>query len=197
MRYDSIKLEYRVILGWVGQGSSVLDVGCYEGELLSLLIREKKVRAHGIEIDEQAVYRCVARGVSVSHQDVDNGLSEYGDKFFDYVILNQSFQQVKKPDIALREALRVGKEVIISFPNFAHYKVRLQVFLKGKTPVTRSLPYEWYNTPNYHFLSISDFIDYCRRRGFKIKRAVFLEDNEIIRLFPNLFAQTGMFLISR
>ena len=140
MKYDTVKLEYRVILGWVGQGSSVLDVGCYEGELLSLLIREKKVRAHGIEIDEQAVYRCVARGVSVSHQDVDNGLSEYGDKFFDYVILNQSFQQVKKPDIALREALRVGKEVIIGFPNFAHYKVRLQVFLKEKPPFTQSLP---------------------------------------------------------
>ncbi len=197
MRYDPVKLEYRVILGWVSQGSSVLDLGCYEGELLSLLIREKNIRAHGIEIDEQAVYRCVARGISVSHQDIDNGLSEYGDKFFDYIILNQSLQQVKKPDIALREALRVAKEVIIGFPNFAHYKVRLQVFLKGKTPVTRSLPYEWYNTPNYHFLSISDFIDYCRRRDFKIKRAVFLEDNKIIRLFPNLFAQTGMFLISR
>lgn len=197
MGCDSIELEYRVILDWVNQCSSVLDLGCCDGELLSLLIREKNAGAHGIEINEQAIYKCVARGVSVSHQDIDNGLSEYADNSFDYVILNQSLQQVKNPDIVLKEALRVGKEVIISFPNFAHYETRLQIFLKGKTPVTTSLPYEWYDTPNLHFLSISDFIEYCRKRDFKIKRAAFLGGNRIIRIFPNLFAQTGIFLISK
>jgi len=194
MRCD---LEYSVILDMIRRDSSVLDLGCYEGELLSILIRERNVRAHGIEIDEKAIYRCVARGVSVSHQDIDNGLSEYADNSFDYVILNQSLQQVKKPDIVLKEALRVGKEVIIGFPNFAHYETRLQIFFKGKTPVTTSLPYEWYDTPNLHFLSISDFIGYCRKRDFKIKRAAFLGGNRIIRMFPNLFAQTGIFLISK
>lgn len=194
MRCD---LEYSVILDLIRGGSSVLDLGCCDGELLYLLIREKNARAHGIEIDEKAIYKCVARGVSVSHQDIDNGLSEYGDDSFDYVILNQSLQQVKKPDNVLKEALRVGKEVIIGFSNFAHHETRLQIFFKGKTPVTASLPYEWYDTPNLHFLSISDFIGYCRKRDFKIKKATFLGGNRIIRMFPNLFAQTGIFLISK
>ncbi len=197
MGCDSIKLEHRVILDLIDQGSSVLDLGCCDGELLSLLIREKNAGAHGIEINEQAIYRCVARGVSVSHQDIDNGLSEYADESFDYVILNQSLQQVKKPDNVLKEALRVGKEVIIGFPNFAHYETRIQIFFKGKTPVTPSLPYEWYDTPNLHFLSISDFIEYCRRRNFMIKKAVFLGNNGIIKILPNLLAQTGIFLISK
>ena len=132
MRSESLPLEHGVILEWIEAGSSVLDLGCGDGELLSLLVREKKVKAQGIEIDEQAIYRCVARGLSVFHQDIDNGLSEYADKSFDYVILNQSFQQVKKPDIVLTEALRVSRKVIISFPNFAHYRARLQIFFNGK-----------------------------------------------------------------
>ena len=138
MPSKEIPLEYRTILEWVSQGSTVLDLGCGDGELLSLLTRAKNVRAQGIEIDEQAIYQCVAKGLSVFHEDIDNGLSEYGDKSFDYVILYQSFQQVKKPDVVLKEALRVGREVIIGFPNFAHYRARLQIFFKGKTPVTSS-----------------------------------------------------------
>src|SRR5512136_2275244 len=140
MRSESLPLEHGVILEWIEAGASVLDLGCGDGELLSLLVREKKVKAQGIEIDEQAIYRCVARGLSVFHQDIDNGLSEYGNKSFDYVILNQSFQQVKKPDIVLTEALRVSEKVIISFPNFAHYRARFQIFFNGRTPITSSLP---------------------------------------------------------
>src|SRR4030066_445427 len=131
MRYETLPLEYGAILKWIRQGSSVLDLGCGNGELLALLVREKKVRAQGIEIDEHAIYQCVAKGLSVFHEDIDNGLSDYGDQSFDYVILNQSFQQVKKPDIVLREALRVGKEVIIGFPNFAYFPARLQIFFRG------------------------------------------------------------------
>src|SRR4030042_2499451 len=147
MTSESLPLEYGVFLDWIEAGSSVLDLGCGDGKMLSLLVREKKVKAQGIEIDEQAIYRCVARGLSVFHQDIDNGLSEYANKSFDYVILNQSFQQVKKPDIVLTEALRVSEKVIISFPNFAHYRARVQIFFNGRTPITSSLPYEWHDTP--------------------------------------------------
>jgi len=192
-----ITLEYQTILEWVRQGASVLDLGCGDGELLSLLVRAKNVRAQGIEIDEQAIYQCVAKGLSVFHEDIDNGLPEYGDKSFDYVILHQSFQQVKKPDVVMKEALRVGREVIIGIPNFAHYSARCQIFFRGKTPITPSLPYEWHDTPNLHFLSISDFIEYCRRREIEIKRSFFAGKNGEVRRFPNLFALTGIFLIVR
>ena len=195
MGYDAVKSEYGIILDWIMNESSVLDLGCHEGQLLSLIVNEKNARAHGIEIDEKAIYKCVALGLSVSHQDIDNGLSEYSDGSFDYVILNQSLQQVKKPDVVLKESLRVGKEVIIGFPNFAHYKVRYQIFFRGRTPVTSSLPYEWYETPNLHFLSISDFIDYCHRQNIWIKRTAFFGDTGKVGILPNLLAQTGLFLI--
>jgi methionine biosynthesis protein MetW len=196
MTSNLLSPSHRAILQWIREGSSVLDLGCGDGELLSLLVREKGVRAQGIEIDEQAIYQCVAKGLSVFHEDIDEGLSGYADKAFDYVILNQSLQQVKKPDPVVKEALRVGREVIIGFPNFAHYQARLQIFFKGKTPVTPSLPYEWYDTPNLHFLSISDFIEYCRRRDIRIKRSIRIGKNRIVKLFPNLFGMIGIFLVS-
>jgi len=194
---NSVPLDYWIILDLIPSKASVLDLGCGDGELLSLLIREKKVRGQGIEIDEQAIYKCVARGLSVFHGDIDTGLSEYADKSFDYVILNQSLQQVKKPDIVLKEALRVGKKAIIGFPNFAHYSVRWQIFFQGRTPVTPSLPYEWYDTPNLHFLSISDFWNYCKKRKIVIDHCIFIGANKIVRILPNLLAQVGIFVISR
>ena len=196
MKSDSVALENTIILGLVRSGASVLDLGCGDGELLSLLLRENKSKVQGIEIDEQAVYKCVARGVSVLHGDIDSGLQDFPDKSFDYVILNQSFQQLKMPDVVLKESLRVGKEVIVSFPNFAHYSARLQILFSGKTPITTSLPYEWYDTPNLHFLSISDFIDYCRRRHIAIRKTAFVAANRRVNVFPNLFALAGIFLIS-
>ena len=196
MQSETPSLEHRVILKWVRRDSSVLDLGCGEGALLDLLVREKSVRAQGIEIDEQAIYQCVAKGLSVFHEDIDHGLSDYSDQSFDYVVLNQSFQQVKNPDIVLKEALRVGRQVIVGFPNFAHYLARWQIFFKGKTPVTSSLPYAWHDTPNLHFLSISDFIEYCRQRNIKIEKSVFIGKNKGVKIFPNLFALTGLFFIS-
>ena len=196
MASNVLPLEYNAFLEWIPQGSSVLDLGCGDGELLALLVREKKVRAQGIEIDEQAIHQCVARGLSVFHEDIDNGLSGYGDKTFDYVILNQSLQQVKKPDVVVKEALRVGREVIIGFPNFAHYHARIQLSLKGKVPITPSLPYEWHDTPNLHFLSISDFIEYCHHRSIKIRKSFFIGRNKRVKILPNLFALIGMFVIS-
>ncbi|HUL30043.1 MAG TPA: methionine biosynthesis protein MetW [Thermodesulfobacteriota bacterium] len=189
-------LEYKAILEWIQPGSSVLDLGCGDGELLAYLVKERHVKAQGIEIDEQAIYRCVAKGLSVFHEDIDKGLSDYADQSFDYVILNQSFQQVKKPDRVLREALRVGKRVIVGLPNFAHYQARLRIFFRGRTPVTPSLPYEWHDTPNLHFLSISDFVEYCRQRNIKIEKAAFADKKRRIRILPNLFGLTGIFLIS-
>ena len=196
MKSDSLQLDYRVILQWIGPGSSVLDLGCGEGELLALLVKERGVRAQGIEIDEQAIYKCVARGLSVFHDDIDRGLSEYADKSFDYVIVNQTLQQVRKLDEGLKEALRVGREVIVGFPNFAHYLARIQMFFRGKAPVTASLPYEWHDTPNLHFLSILDFIGYCQRSKIKIKKSAFLGKKKNAPFLPNVFAQTGIFLIS-
>jgi methionine biosynthesis protein MetW len=191
------KVEHEVIMEWIGEGSSVLDLGCGGGELLSRLIEEKQVRAQGIEINEEAIHRCVAIGLSVFQEDIDTGLSEYADKSFDYVILDQTFQQVKKPDFVLKEALRVGKRTIVGFPNFLHISARLQMFLGGRVPVTPSLPYEWYDTPNLHFLSIADFKEYCKKRGFRIEREAFIGKNSRVRLFPNLFAETGLFLLSK
>jgi methionine biosynthesis protein MetW len=196
MTSNALPLEYRAILRWIRQDSSVLDLGCGDGTLLTLLVRENGVRAQGIEIDEQAIYQCVARGLSVFHEDIDNGLSGYPDKSFDYVILNQSLQQVKKPDVVVKEALRVGREVIIGFPNFAHYSARFQIFFRGKTPITPSLPYEWHDTPNLHFLSISDFIEYCHKRRIKIGKAAFIGKKRRVKIFPNLLALAGIFLVT-
>ena len=196
MKSNAFPLDHATILEWVRSGSSVLDLGCGNGELLSLLVRDRNVRAQGIEISEQAIYECVAKGLSVFHEDIDNGLSDYPDRSFDYVILNQTFQQVKKPDGALKEALRVGSEVIVGFPNFAYYPARLQLFFKGKTPVTSSLPYEWHDTPNLHFLSILDFSEYCHKRRIRMERSFFIREDKEARIFPNLFAEIGLFLIS-
>jgi methionine biosynthesis protein MetW len=196
MQSELPSLENKTILGWVRRGASVLDLGCGDGELLDLLVRERGVRAQGIEIDEQAIYQCVAKGLSVFHEDIDHGLSDYSNQSFDYVVLNQSFQQVKKPDIVLKEALRVGRRVIVGFPNFAHYLARWQIFFKGKTPVTPSLPYAWHDTPNLHFLSILDFIEYCHKRNIKIRKSFYIGKKRRTVIFPNLFALTGVFLIS-
>jgi methionine biosynthesis protein MetW len=194
---EPIRRDHKAILKLIALGSTVLDLGCGSGDLLALLEKEKKVRGQGIEIDDQAIFKCVAEGLSVFHDDIDKGLSEYGDKSFDYVIMNQTFQQVKKPDMVLQEALRVGKKVIIGIPNFAHINSRFQIFFKGRTPVTPALPYEWHDTPNLHFLSILDFIEYCKKTGIAIGEAFFLGTQKKVWFLPNLFAQTGIFVISK
>ena len=194
--HDNVRPDHRIILEWVKNSSSVLDLGCGSGELLYLLIKEKKARGHGIEISVDEIYKCVAKGLNVLHGDIENGLADYKDQSFDYVILNQSLQQIRQIDGVLKDALRVGKKVVVGFPNFVYYRARLQILFGGKTPVNAALPYQWYETPNLHFLSILDFIGYCRKKNITIEQRAFLGVSRRIHLFPNVFAQIGIFLIS-
>lgn len=190
------KIEHRTISNWISKGASVLDLGCGNGELLAHLIQKKKVKAQGIELSDQAIRQCVAAGLNVFQEDIDTGLSEYADKSFDYVILNQTFQQVKKPEFVLKEALRVGKQVIVGFPNFCFITDRIQIFFRGRVPITGSLPFEWYDTPNLHFLSIADFKKYCGKRKIKIANTAFFTKSKLIKILPNLLAENGLFLLS-
>jgi len=192
-----IRPDHGIIAGWVSEGASVLELGCGGGELLQLLSRLKRASVNGIEIDESYIFSCVARGLSVAHQDIDDGLSEYADGAFDFVIINQCLQELRRPHTALSEAVRVGRKVIVGFPNFAHYSARIQLAVQGRAPVTPALPYQWYDTPNLHFLSISDFVQYCAKNRLSIDRKVFLNNRGTIRWWPNLLAGSALFQISR
>jgi methionine biosynthesis protein MetW len=192
----AVRPDHKTILGWIRPGTSVLDLGCGNGVLLELLAREKNARVQGIEVDGQAIYDCVAKGLSVFHEDIDEGLTAYADASFDYVILNQSLQQVRRLDDVMREALRVGNRVVVGFPNFAQYRSRCQIFFRGKTPITTSLPFAWHDTPNLHFLTISDFVFYCREKQIRIHQSSFLGRKRSVRFLPNFLAHVGIFLIS-
>jgi methionine biosynthesis protein MetW len=192
-----LRLDQKAIVDIIEPGASVLDLGCGRGELLAALVEKKQVKAQGIEIDDEAILQCVTYGLNVFHDDIDRGLSEYSDGSFDYVMLNQTFQQVRMPDEVLKESLRVGRKVIVGFPNFASLSTRYHLGLCGRTPVTPSLPYEWHDTPNLHFLSILDFIDYCKKRGIKIEEAFYFNTRKQVKLLPNLLADIGVFLISK
>jgi len=192
-----LRLDEKCIFEIITPGASVLDLGCGDGGLLAVLAEEKHARGQGIEIDDQAILECVTRGLNVFHDDIDRGLSEYEDQSFDFVILNQTFQQVRQPDEVLREALRVGAKAIVGFPNFATLSTRFQLAVRGRVPVTPSLPYEWYDTPNFHFLSILDFIRYCRKRRIQIERAFYFNSRKKIHFLPNVFADVGVFLVTK
>ncbi len=197
MKPQKFNADYKTILNIVRQKASVLDLGCGDGELLLLLTKQKKIKGYGIDADEQAIYNCVAKGLNVLHGDIESSLEEYKDKSFDYVILNQSLQQVKHFEKVFDEALRVGENVIIGLPNFANYSCRFQMFFCGKSPVTSTLPYLWYNSPNVHFLSIKDFMGFCKSKKVFVEKKIGLGRNSKIFLFPNFFANTGIFLISK
>ena len=191
------RLDHRIITGWVSEGATVLELGCGGGELLQMLSRQKQASVSGIDVDENYIFSCVARGLSVAHQDIDDGLSEYASGAFDFVIINQCLQELRKPHVALSEAVRVGHKVIVGFPNFAHYNARVQLALKGRAPVTPALPYQWYDTPNLHFLSIRDFMLYCRKNRLSIERSAFLHKTGLVRFWPNLLAGSALFQVSR
>ncbi len=174
----------------------MLDLGCGEGILLEYLVKERDIEGYGIEINESAIYRCVEKGLSVSHEDIDSGLKDYPDQFFDYVIFNQTMQQVHRPREAIIRALRIGRRVIIGFPNFCHFRARFQLTILGHVPITASLPYTWYDTPNLHFLSIRDFKQFCRDEKIRIEKRYYLKKDSTVRILPNLVAYNGLFVLS-
>ncbi len=191
------RLDNRIIASLIPPGARVLDLGCGEGDLLDLLVREKGVIASGVEIDEEAIYRCVEKDLSVSRLDIDSGLDDYPDGFFDYVIFNQVLEQVLYPRRALLQGLRAGRRVIVGFPNFCHWSLRLRVFFRGRVPVGPALPYEWYDSPNLHFLSVKDFLDFCGREGLTVESRFFLTSGRRVRLLPNLRARKAILVLTR
>ena len=193
---NNITLDHRVIYSIIEDHSRVLDLGCGEGELLYPLVRDKRVRAQGIELDDKAIHECVKKGLSVLHDDIENSLREFPDHSFDYVILNQSMQEVKKVDYVIQEALRIGNKVIVGFPNFAYIKSRFMLFFRGRSPVTGSLPYLWFDTPNVRFLSITDFKLFCEEKNIRIVEAHYLGEKKIVRFRPNLFALNAVFVLT-
>ncbi len=192
-----IRFDHKVIVDLIKPNSRVLDLGCGNGELLELLKINKSVKGTGVEIDENAIYNCIEKGITISHGNIDTGLIDYGTKRFDYVILNESLQQVLHPQKVILESLRVGKNVIVNIPNFCHIEGRLQIFFKGRVPMTKELPYEWFDTPNLRFLSLKDFRRFCRVNGIVIEKEIPLGYKNIIGFLPNLFARSGLYLLSK
>jgi len=196
MESENINLDHRIIYSIIEPDSRVLDLGCGEGELLYPLVRDKHVRAQGIELNDKAIQECVKKGLSVFQDDIENSLLEYPDNSFDYVILNQSMQEVKKVDFVIQEALRIGNKVIVGFPNFAYIKSRLMLFFRGRSPITGSLPYLWYDTPNVRFLSIMDFTNFCAGKNIRIVEAHYLGEKAIVHFCPNLRAMNAIFVLT-
>ncbi len=196
-RKQDLRIDHKIIGDLIKADSMVLDLGCGDGDLLDYLVVSKGVSGSGIEISEEAIYKCVEKGLSVSQGDIDSGLREYPDNMFDSVIFNQTMQQVHKPKEAINEALRIGKEVIVGFPNFCNLKARLQIFFGGHVPVTPSLPDTWYDTPNLHFLSIKDFIGFCAEERITIEKKFYLSETDVVNLLPNLLALNAVFQLSR
>jgi len=191
-----MSLDHKVIYSIIEKGSRVLDLGCGKGELLYPLVRDKLIRAQGIELDDKAIQECVKKGLSVFHDDIESSLNEFPDNSFDYVILNQSMQQVKKVGDVIHESLRIGRKVIVGFPNFAYFRSRFMLFFRGKSPVTRSLPYLWFDTPNVRFLSVTDFKHFCKEKNIRIVDAHYLGEKKEIRFFPNLLALNAIFVLT-
>lgn len=187
--------DFKIIAEIIQPGTRVLDLGCGEGLLLGWLATHKKILARGVEIDATNVRKAIGRGVSAYQGDIDEGLADYPDKAFDYVILSQTLQETRSPLHVLTEMLRVGRKAIISFPNFGHWQVRMSMLFSGQAPKTDLFPYDWYNSPNIHFLSINDFEDLCRDHGFPIERRYFLSGSQSVTWLPNLWAQTAVFLV--
>ncbi|MDD5458357.1 MAG: methionine biosynthesis protein MetW, partial [Phycisphaerae bacterium] len=193
------RVDYALIESLIQPGNAVLDTGCGNGELLARLMLDKNIKAKGIELDEKLVLACVRRGIPIIQHDIEQGLANCADKSFDYVILSQTVQTVRDPEKVFSEVLRVGKKVIVSFPNFAHWKARLQLLTRGKAPVTEELPFNWYDSPNTHFLSLRDFDNFCRKMGVTIEKRIPLHKNRLspVNFAANLFAEQAIYVTSR
>jgi methionine biosynthesis protein MetW len=195
------RIDYKLIEDLVPEGATVLDLACGDGELLSELIVAKGVRGSGVEVSQEAVEICVGKGLSVFHGDLDEGLADFADGSHDVVILSMSLQQLRRPRMIVREMVRVGKQAIVSFPNFGHWIPRSQLCLRGRMPVSRELPYQWSDTPNIHLCTIKDFRQLCREEGLCIGHELFLSSVAKApprrSAAPNLLARVAIFAVHR
>ncbi len=197
------RVDLVVVADMVKPDSRVLDVGSGDGELLRLLAETRGVDGRGIEISREGVNRCVAKGLAVIQGDADIDLADYPDDAFDYVILSQTLQATRRPRWVLEQMLRIGRNAIVSFPNFGHWKIRLEILMRGRMPVTENLPESWYETPNIHFCTIRDFVELTRKLDVRMDRAVaFNSSGRPVRLnapwwFWNMFGEQAVFLLSR
>ncbi|MEZ5554195.1 methionine biosynthesis protein MetW [Haliea sp.] len=196
-----MRLDLTHIQRWIAPGSKVLDLGCGNGEFLQRLALERQVRGLGLEIDPDKITNAVARGLNIVEQDMDAGLSNFPDQSFDTVVMAHALQAVHFPDRVLEEMLRIGRQGIVTFPNFAHWRCRLYLGSRGRMPVSRFMPYNWYDTPNIHFCTVKDFEALCEERGIRILARDMVGNTQrrplLASAWPNLFAVTAIYLISR
>jgi methionine biosynthesis protein MetW len=186
--------DFAAIADWIAPNSQVLDLGCGDGSFLKYLQTQKPVHAYGVEIDDTRVLACVQKGLNVIQQNLEGGLALFEDASFDTVVLSQTLQTIHKTETILREVVRVGKECIVSFPNFGHWSHRLAVGL-GHMPVSKSLPYQWYNTPNVRVLTVADFENLASSLGLKVLDQCILHEGQRVTLLPNLFGSLALFRV--
>ena len=198
-----MKLEFKIIANLIKKNTRVLDVGCGDGTLMEFLKDNNKIDIRGIEISKSNVQKCIGKGLTVIEGDAEKDLSQFPDGSFDFVILSQTLQAFLNPEKVISELLRVGKKAIVTIPNFGYWKVRLHLLTKGTMPITRTLPDEWYNTPNLHMCSIKDFFNFCGNRKINLYKSIALQNlksSEITNSnleFKNLTAVLGIFLIEK
>jgi len=184
--------DFAAIAQWVSPGARVLDLGCGDGSLLRHLWETKQVHGYGVEIEDAAVVACVQNDVNILQLDLESGLAAFGDRSFDCVILSETLQAIHRTENLMREMLRVGREAIVSFPNFGHWEARIQV-LFGRMPVSEELPYEWYDTPNVHLCTLSDFEDLCRKLGVRIRERLVLHEGRPVGFLPNVLGSLAVY----
>ena len=198
MNVNDIRFDYKVILDMVEKGSKVLDLGCGTGELLELLVKERGCVVSGVDKHEPSIIQCMAKGISVLHADISEGLRDLGDNTYDYVILSRTLQQISDPDKTMLEMLRVGKRAIVSFPNFSFWPIRMQLLLTATLPESKALPYHWFNTPNIRVITLKDFEKFTKMFGFKIVQMVALKSNgKKVKFFPSWFSEYGIFSLEK
>jgi methionine biosynthesis protein MetW len=196
-----LRVELDILQQWIAPGSRVLDLGCGDGTLLDSLTHSHGIEGYGLEIDPERITACIRRGVNVIETDINKGLAHFPDDSFDTVVMTNSLQALLRPDRTIDEMLRIGKECVVTFPNFGNIKARAYLCLRGRMPVTRQLSYQWYDTPNIHFCTVKDFEALCRDKGIRILRRATVASNAIGRqlkgIWPNLFAETAIYHLSK